>query len=101
VFSFHLYRYRPLGPNTYLCLHSICTGIAKDAAEYIVKKRQVYGVGVDGPSLDPGQNLMYDTHRTLFEAQIFGIENLNLQKDVLPGNYTILLTFRFSHLTAS
>jgi len=74
-----------------LCFHSIGTGIAKDAAQYIVGKRQVYGVGVDGPSLDPGQNVRYDSHRTLFEAQIFGIENLNLEKDVLPGNYTNLL----------
>ena len=84
--------------HTYLCFHSIGTGIAKKAAEYI-KKRQVYGVGVDGPSLDPGQNVMYDAHRTLFEARIFEIENLNLEKDVLPGNYPNLLAFRFSHMT--
>jgi len=89
------------GLHTYLCFHSICTGIAKDAAEYIAGKRQVYGVGVDGPSLDPGQNPIFVAHRTLFEARIFGIENLNLEKDVLPGNYKNLSTFRFSHLTPS
>jgi len=84
-----------------LCFHSIGTGIAKDAAEYIVEKKEVYGVGVDSPSLDPGQNLIYEAHRTLFEAQIFGIENLNLKKNVLPGNYTNPLTFRVSHMTPS
>jgi len=30
---------------------------------------------------------MFDAHRTLFEAQIFGTENINLEKDVLQGNY--------------
>jgi kynurenine formamidase len=84
-----------------LYFHSIGTGIAKDAAEYIVEKRQVYGVGVDSPSLDPGQNLVYEAHRTLFEGKIFGIENLNLAKDVLPGNYTNLLTFSFRNITPS
>lgn len=84
-----------------MCFDSVCTGISKGAAEYIAGKRQVYGVGVDGPSLDSGQNVIYEAHRKLFEAQLFGIENLNLQKDVLPGNYINLLTFRFSHLTPS
>jgi kynurenine formamidase len=84
-----------------LYFHFIGTGIAKDAAEYIAEKRQVYGVGVDTPSLDPGQNVVFDAHRTLFEAQMFGIENLKLVKDVLPGNYTNLLNFRFSHMTPS
>jgi kynurenine formamidase len=79
-----------------LCFHFIGTGISKNASEYIAERRQVYGVGVDGPSLDPGQNVLYEAHRTLFEAKIFGIENLNLEKGVLPGNYTNLLTFRVS-----
>jgi kynurenine formamidase len=84
-----------------LCFHSIGTGIAKDAAEYIAEKRQVYGVGVDCPSLDPGQNGIYEAHRALFKAQVFGIENLNLKKNVLPGNYTNSLRFRISHMTPS
>ena len=73
--------------HTYLCVRSTGTDIATNAAEYIVEKRQVFGVGVDWPSLDPGQNVMFDAHRTLFEAQIFGTENINLEKDVLQGNY--------------
>lgn len=59
-------------------------GISKDAAEYIVKK-EVYGVGVDGPSLDPGKNQNYDAHRTLFKNNTFGLENLRLEKGKLPA----------------
>jgi len=73
--------------HTYFCFHSIGTDIAKNAVTYIVEKRQVYGFCVDGRSLEPGKNVMFDAHRTLFEEQIFGIENLNLEKDVLQGNY--------------
>ena len=83
-----------------MCFHFIGTGISKDAAEYLVGK-EVYGVGVDGPSLDPGHNRNFDAHWTLFKNNIFGLQNLKLEKDVLPGNYTNLLTFRTSHLTQS
>jgi kynurenine formamidase len=84
-----------------MCFHFIGTGISKDAAEYIVKTRDVYGVGLDTPSLDPGKKIIFEAHRTLFEARIFGIENLHLEKGVLPGNYTKLLTFIVLHLTPS
>jgi hypothetical protein len=47
----------------------------------------VYGVGVDVPSVDPGKNVIFEAHQTLSGAQIFGIENLKLEKDVLPGKW--------------
>ena len=83
-----------------MCFHFVGTGISIDAAEYLVKKG-IYGVGVDGPSLDPGNNTNFDAHRTLFKNNTFGIENLNLEEGKLPGNYANLLTFRISHLTQS
>ena len=89
------------GLHTYLCFHFIGTGISKDAAEYMVEKGGVYGVGVEGPSLDPGQNVNFDAHWTLLKNNTFGLENLKLGKDVLPGNYTDLLTSRISHPTQS
>jgi kynurenine formamidase len=76
-------------------------GISKEAAKYIAENREVYGVGVDGPSLDPGQNTNFDAHRALLKNNAFGLENLKLEKDILPGNYTNLLTFTISHLTQS
>jgi kynurenine formamidase len=87
-------------PAQIFVFHFIGSGNSKDAAENITEK-EVYGVGFDGPSADPGQNLNFDAHRRLLRNNILGIENLKLEKGELPGNYTNFLTFRFSHLTPS
>lgn len=64
----------------------IYTGLSKGAAQYIVETGNVFGVGLDTPSLDPGKIVAFEAHQVLLGAQIFGIENLNLTKDALPGN---------------
>jgi kynurenine formamidase len=64
----------------------IDSGLSNETAQYILK-RDVYGVGVDTPSLDPGNNVIFEAHQSLLGAQIFGIENLKLEKDVLPGKW--------------
>ena len=69
-----------------MCIHFIDTGLSNEAARYI-RTRDVYGVGVDTPSTDPGKNEIFEAHQTLSGAQIFGIENLKLEKDVLPGKW--------------
>ena len=89
------------GLNTYLCFHFIGTGISKDAAENMVEKGGVYGVGIDGRYLNRVQNVNFDSHQTLLKNNTFGLENLKLEKDVLPGNYKNLLTCRISHLRES
>ena len=47
--------------------------------------RGIYGVGLDTPSLDPGKNEQFIAHQTLLGASLFGIENLNLSTDKIPG----------------
>ena len=42
---------------------------------------------MDTPSIDPGRNVIFEAHQILFGAQIFGIENMKLEKDVLPGKW--------------
>ena len=44
-------------------------------------------MGLDTPSIDPGKNVIFEAHQTLLGAQIYGIENLKLEKDVLPGKW--------------
>jgi hypothetical protein len=66
--------------------HFIDTGLSNKSAQYL-RTRDVYGVGVDTPSIDPGKNVIFEAHHTLLGAQIFGIENLKLEKDVLPGKW--------------
>jgi kynurenine formamidase len=69
-----------------VCFYFIDTGISNRAAQYI-RKTGVYGVGVDTASIDPGKNVIFEAHQTLLGAQIFGIENLKLEKDILPGKW--------------
>ncbi|MFM7130306.1 MAG: cyclase family protein, partial [bacterium] len=58
-------------------------GISPKAAEFLVKNRQIDGVAIDTPSLDFGQSKLFETHRILTAANIYGIENL-AQADKLP-----------------
>ena len=69
-----------------MCFYFFDTGLSNEAAQYI-RTKDVYGVGLDTPSIDPGKNVIFEAHRTLLEAQIFGIENLKLEKDILPGKW--------------
>ncbi len=52
---------------------------------------------VDTPSIDPGKNVICEAHQTLLGAQIYGIENMNLERDVLAGK---LLTEAIKYRTA-
>jgi kynurenine formamidase len=71
-----------------MCCHFVDTGISNEVAQYI-RTKDVYGVGVDTPSIDPGKSVIFEAHQTMLGAQIFGIENLKLEKDVLPGKWLI------------
>lgn len=59
-------------------------GLSKDAAQWIVNSGKVYGVGVDGPSVDPGVTKSYDAHRILAKASLYNLENVALNGTVLP-----------------
>src|SRR2546426_7264646 len=50
-------------------------GIHPDAARWLVE-RKVRAVGIDTPSIDYGQSTTFDTHRTLFAADIPAFENV-------------------------
>jgi kynurenine formamidase len=82
---------------TYLCSCFIDLGLSNDAAKYIVELGNVFGVGLDTASLDPGKCMTFNAHQTLLGAQIFGIENLKLEKDALPGKKLAVITSSLSH----
>ena len=50
-------------------------GIHPDAARWLVQRR-VHAVGIDTPSIDYGQSTTFDTHQTLFAADIPAFENV-------------------------
>jgi kynurenine formamidase len=52
-------------------------GLHPDAARWIVENRRIKAIGIDTASIDYGQSMTYDSHRTLFAAGIPAFENLN------------------------
>jgi kynurenine formamidase len=55
-------------------------GFSNDAIKFLVKERNIAGIGVDVLSFDPGTDENYTGHKTLFEAGKWGVEcvaNLN------------------------
>jgi kynurenine formamidase len=51
-------------------------GFGAEAAEWLVRRRGIRGVGVDTLSTDPGNSTTFDTHVILAEADRYGLENL-------------------------
>lgn len=58
-------------------------GVAHPTAEWLVKNRNVYGVGIDTISLDAGQETKLLTHVILYNSNLYGLENLG-DMDELP-----------------
>ncbi|MTI32310.1 cyclase family protein [Cytophagales bacterium RKSG123] len=50
-------------------------GLSPKAADWLVKKK-IKAIGIDTPSIDFGQSNLYQSHRTLFEANIPAFENV-------------------------
>lgn len=59
-------------------------GLSGDAARWIVNSGKVYGVGVDGASVDPGSSENYDAHAILAKGNLFILENVALNGTTLP-----------------
>jgi len=51
-------------------------GFSREAAEFLVKERDIVGIGVDTLSLDLGDSKDFATHVTVLGANKWGIENL-------------------------
>ncbi len=69
-------------------------GIHPDAAHRLVERR-VRAVGIDTPSIDYGQSTTFDTHQTLFAADIPAFENVAHLSAVPPiGAFVIALPMK-------
>ncbi len=56
-------------------------GVAPDAATWLVSNRKISGIGIDTASIDYGQSTEFQAHQILFQANIYGLENVaNLDK---------------------
>jgi kynurenine formamidase len=66
-------------------------GFSKEAAEFLVRERQVDGIGIDTPSIDFGPSRDFIVHQIINGANLYGLENVaNLEK--LPPKGAILLS---------
>ena len=56
-------------------------GFSAEAAEFLVRKRNIKGIGLDTPSIDYGKSKDFQVHRICFGANKLAIENIaNLDK---------------------
>jgi len=66
-------------------------GISKEAADFLVNKRSIAGVGVDVVSIDPGIDDTYQTHKIIFGKAKWALECLaNLDKVPTVGAYVFV-----------
>ncbi len=62
------------GPEAVPQLHF--PGLDPDAAKWLVDQRSIAAIGLDTPSIDYGQSTLFDSHVTLFKAEIPAFENV-------------------------
>ena len=65
-------------------------GFSAQAAEFLIKERQVDGIGIDTPSIDYGPSQDFIVHQIVNGANLYGLENVaNLEK--LPPKGAIVM----------
>ena len=70
-------------------------GIHPETATWIVENRNISAVGLDTPSLDYGQSVLFEAHQILFEQNIPGFENVaNLNQLPPYGAFIIALPMK-------
>ncbi len=70
-------------------------GISRQAAEFLVKQRKIGAVGIDTASIDYGPSRDFQTHRILYGAGLYGLENVaNLEKVPVTGATIIVLPMK-------
>jgi kynurenine formamidase len=65
-------------------------GYGVEAAKLLVEERQVAGLGIDSPSIDPGPSSDFQVHRILAARNGIGLENLK-GLDQLPSTGALLI----------
>lgn len=80
-------------PSDPLSLHF--PSFSKTSAEFLVKEREVAGIGVDTASIDPGQSRDFPVHQILAGRNCFALENVaNLEQLPHTGTWVIALPMK-------
>lgn len=65
-------------------------GLHPDAAKWLVEHRQVKLVGIDTASIDYGQSTLFESHVTLFKANVPALENVADCSELPPHGFTLI-----------
>lgn len=66
-------------------------GFSPEAAGFLVREREVVGIGVDTISLDPGKDKEYKAHKVWLKAGKWGVECVANLKQVPPAGATVFV----------
>lgn len=70
-------------------------GLHPEAAQWLVSNRKISAIGLDTPSIDYGQSTLFESHVTLFGANIPAFENVaNLEQLPAKGAMVIALPMK-------
>ncbi len=70
-------------------------GLHPEAAAWLVSNRKINAIGLDTPSIDYGQSTLFESHVTLFSANIPAFENVaNLEQVPAKGATVIALPMK-------
>jgi len=65
-------------------------GLHPDAARWLIAERQIHVVGLDTASIDHGPSTQFETHRTLFAANVPALENLAGLDELPPTGFSVV-----------
>ncbi len=70
-------------------------GLDPQAAQWLIKNRQISAIGLDTPSIDFGQSTLFKSHQILFQENIPAFENLaNLDRLPEKGAFVVALPMK-------
>ena len=59
-------------------------GFSAEAARFLLKERDVNGIGIDTASVDPGKSTTFDVHKVMLQGGRYQVENLD-NLNLLPA----------------
>lgn len=66
-------------------------GFSYDATEFLIKHRQIAGVGIDTHGVDSGQDTNFTINRLLLERSLIVLENLTNLDQLPPQDITLII----------
>jgi len=75
------------GPEAVPALHF--PGLHPEAARWLASERSLKAIGLDTPSIDYGQSELFESHVTLFEANIPAFENVAHLDSLPPEGFVV------------